>query len=341
MEPKERHRAVLAAVIEEYIRSGEPVGSKALVSLLGNTVSSATIRNDMADLAADGYLEQPHTSAGRVPTAKAYRLYVDRLMRRDPLSAEKRQEIEQLVGMMSAAPEKLTENAAQALAYFTGCAAVTTSPERQGVRIHRIELMRVHPQAAVLILMTDDGRIQNRLCRFEAEVSDPALAHVSALLNAAFAEQLLDQVDLPQIQSLLNDLGGDALLCMPALTAFHELIREGRRADVALGGQMNLLQYPDFEKQRAQQLMHFLSQRQKLAEVLSAQPEAVQVLLGSESRLPELDGSSMIITRYRADEQHGGYIAVVGPQRMNYAATIPQIEYFASLVGRVLADWIQ
>lgn len=340
MDQKQRQHAVLAAVIEAYVHTGEPVGSKALASALGNTVSSATIRNDMADLAAQGYLEQPHTSAGRIPTGKAYRLYIDRLMKRHPISADKRRQIDGIAQTLAADPGRFTENLAQALAFFTGCAALSSGPERASAVIRRIELLRINPQAAVLVLITDTGLVQNRLCRFEAPVSDELLTNIVSVLSGAFAGKPLEAADLPCIQSLFGAFGGDALLCMPALTAFAETVEDCARADIALSGQMNLLQYPDFEKQRAQQLMHFLSQRGQLAQMLAAHPARLQVLLGSESRLPQLQGSSVILTRYRAGDGAGGTFGVIGPQRMDYATTIPQLEYFASVIGRVMADWM-
>ncbi|MBR7092458.1 MAG: heat-inducible transcription repressor HrcA [Clostridia bacterium] len=344
MDQKERQRAVLAAIVEEYVRTNEPVGSKALAEVLGNTVSSATIRNDMADLSAEGYLEQPHTSAGRVPTAKAYRLYINELMQRHPLSPEKRREIEHLVEAMADDPDKLTENAAQALAYFTGCAAVTTSPERTGTCIRRIDWLRVSPQTAVLILMTDAGVLQNRLCRFDAPVSDEWLNRIGSILSGAFVGRPLNQVDLPQIQSLVGALGDQALFCMPALTVFADLVRDSCEADVALSGQMNLLQFPDFEKQHARQLMHFLSHRRQIARMISPAEDrkaGTRVLLGNESSLPELNGSSLIVARYSAGDKAGGSLGIIGPQRMDYAAAIPELEYFATLVGRILANWTQ
>ena len=130
MELGERKQKILAAIIDAYIQTGEPVGSKALVEMLDNAVSSATIRNDMADLAAAGYLEQPHTSAGRIPTARAFRLYIDSLMRRQTLSEKRRREIEDMLAGAAGDPERLIEVASQALAAVTGCAAVTTTPDQ-------------------------------------------------------------------------------------------------------------------------------------------------------------------------------------------------------------------
>ena len=338
MELGERKQKILAAIIDAYIQTGEPVGSKALVEMLDNAVSSATIRNDMADLAAAGYLEHPHTSAGRIPTARAFRLYIDSLMRRQTLSEKRRREIEDMLAGAAGDPERLIEVASQALAAVTGCAAVTTTPDQQGSTIRRIEVMRSGSRSAALLLMTSSGVLRSRLCRFECEADGPLLDRLSKTLNAEFLDQPLADVGLAQVQSLLVALGEYGLACAPALTAFVELVQDSAEAEVLLSGQLNLLQHPDYELERARSLLSFLSQRDLLASMLTAHSGGLRVVLGSESPRPELDGSSIIITGYSQGGMADGSIGIIGPLRMDYAATIPQIEYFAQTVSRLLGE---
>lgn len=191
MELGERKQKILAAIVDAYIQTGEPVGSKAVVEMLDHAVSSATIRNDMADLAADGYLEQPHTSAGRIPTPKRFCLYIDSLMRRQPLPEKRRREIEDMLAGAASDPERLIEAASQALAAATGCAAVTTTPDQQGSTIRRIEVMRSGNRSAALLLMTSSGVLRSRLCRFEGEVDASLLDRLAKTLNAEFWISLL------------------------------------------------------------------------------------------------------------------------------------------------------
>ena len=320
MELGERKQKILTAIIDSYIQTGEPVGSKALVEMLGNAVSSATIRNEMAELASWGYLEQPHTSAGRIPTAKAFRLYIDHLMRRQALSDEDQKDIDDM------------------LAGSTGCAAVSTTPSEQGAVIRRIEIMRVSSRSAALLLMTGSGVLRSRVCRFDGDVETDTLQMLCNVLTENFLGAQLTDIGVPQVQNLLISLGDYGLTCAAALTAFYELVQESAEAEVLLTGQLNLLQHPDYELERARSLLGFLAQREQLMGMLAAHRGGLRVVLGSESLRPELNGSSIIVTRYSLDGRADGSIGLIGPLRMDYAATIPRLEYIAKAVGRLLSD---
>lgn len=338
MELGERKQKILAAIIDAYIRTGEPVGSKALAEMLDHAVSSATIRNEMAELSAMGYLEQPHTSAGRIPTAPAFRLYIDKLMRRRPLSEEVRRDIDDMLEGSASDPERLIGEASQALAAATGCAAVTTTPSEEGAAIRRIEVLRVSPRSAALLLMTNSGVLRSRVCRFDFDMESSALEALANALEDNFAGRALTSVGLPQVQSLLVSLGEHGLACAPALTAFYDLVQESAEAEVMLTGQLNLLQHPDYELERARSLLGFLARRELLADMLASHPGGLRVVLGSESPRPELDGSSIIVTRYSLGDKADGSIGIIGPLRMDYAAAIPRLEYFAKTIGRLLNE---
>ncbi|MDD3832572.1 MAG: heat-inducible transcriptional repressor HrcA [Oscillospiraceae bacterium] len=338
MELGERKQRILSAVIDVFIRTGEPVGSKALVGLLENSVSSATIRNDMAELAAMGYLEQPHTSAGRIPTAAAFRLYIDRLMKRNELSDEDRRGIDGILTHAADDPEKLIGKASQALAEETGCVAVTTTPTGKTADIRMIDVLRVSPHSAALLLMSGSGLLRTRVCRFDREVGDKTLEMLSQHLNQSFCGCSLSEIGLPQIQSMVVSLGEHGLLCAPALNAFYQLVQESAEAEVSLTGQLNLLHHPDYDHERARDLLSFLARRELLTSLLTAMPKGLRVVIGSESHRPELDGSSIIVTRYNLDGGPDGSIGIIGPLRMNYATAIPRIEYFARSIGKILDE---
>ncbi len=338
MDLGERKQKILTAIIEAYIQSGEPVGSKTVVEKLDNAVSSATIRNEMAELSSMGFLEQPHTSAGRIPTAQAFRLYIDKLMKRRRLAEEAQRELDELLKSSASDPERLIEEASQALAATTGCAAVTTTPDQQSASIRRIEVMRVSPRSAALLLMTNVGVLRSRMCRFDFDVDGELLQKLSNALTDAFIGLPLTGVGLPQVQGLLVSLGEYGLICAPALTAFYELVQEAAEADVMLSGQLNLLRHPDYQLERARSLLDFLARRELLADMLTAHPGGLRVVLGNESHRPELDGSSIIVTRYLLGDGADGSIGIIGPLRMDYAAAIPRLEYIAKAVGRLLTE---
>ena len=338
MDLGERKQKILTAIIEAYIQSGEPVGSKTVVEKLDNAVSSATIRNEMAELSSMGFLEQPHTSAGRIPTAQAFRLYIDKLMKRRRLAEEAQRELDELLKSSASDPERLIEEASQALAATTGCAAVTTTPDQQSASIRRIEVMRVSPRSAALLLMTNVGVLRSRMCRFDFDVDGELLQKLSNALTDAFIGLPLTGVGLPQVQGLLVSLGEYGLICAPALTAFYELVQEAAEADVMLSGQLNLLRHPDYQLERARSLLDFLARRELLADMLTAHPGGLRVVLGNESHRPELDGSSIIVTRYLLGDGADGSIGIIGPLRMDYAAAIPRLEYIAKAVGPLLTE---
>jgi heat-inducible transcriptional repressor len=334
----ERKQNILTAIIDMYIRTGEPVGSKTLVKLLNNAVSSATIRNDMADLSAMGYLEQPHTSAGRIPTAAAFRLYIDRLMSRRDLSEKVCRNIDGLLKSAADDPERLINEASQALAESTGCAAVTTTPSGQSADLRKIEILRISSRSAALLLMTSSGLIRTRVCRFDQEVNSQALDLLSRVLNEFFCGSQLADIGLPQVQSMVTSLGEYGLICVPALTAFYQLVQETVEADVLLKGQFNLLRHTDYDPIRAGELLDFLTRRETLTDLLTAIPKGLNVVIGSECQRPELDGTSLIVSHYNLGGQPDGSIGIIGPLRMDYAAAIPLIEYFATSIGKILDE---
>lgn len=342
-----RKLKLLTGIIEAYIRTGEPVGSKTLAEQFDHALSSATIRNEMAELASMGLLEQPHTSAGRIPTAAAFRLYIDKLMRREPIAEQNRQQIDERLER-AVTPTELLEDASETLADVTGLAAVSTTPSDQQVRIQRIECMRVTSRTIALVMMTSTGQIRNRLCRFEKEVSADHLTQMNRMLSESFVGEPLSAITLPRVQGMISALPEDGLFWMPLLTSFLELVQQASKGDILLSGQLNLLQHPDYELERARLLLNFLSQRDVLSAMLTANTGGLQVVIGNELAMPELDGSSVIITRYQipSKQQDGaasgpmGGLGLIGPMRMNYATAITHMEYIAKTLSRLLSEFL-
>ena len=334
-----RKEQILTALIEEYIRTGEPVGSKWLMDKMGNTVSSATIRNEMAELTVMGYLDQPHTSAGRVPTPQAFRLYIDKLMKKRRLSEAARREIDDRLERATD-PDMLMEEASQILAEDTGCAAVTTTPQEQQMMVRRVEVMIVSPHVVAMMLMTGSGVLRSRVCRLPLAPTTEQLSAAVGLLNRCFVGRPLQAVTLPAIQNLLLQLGEDALVCAPLLTAFHELAQTCAEAEIRMKGQLNLLRNPDYHPEIARSLLGFLTEQNQLVRMLAGHDGGLRVVLGNESLQPELMGSSIIVTRY-APHNISGSIGLIGPLRMDYATAIAELEYITQSVERILAQLIE
>lgn len=333
----ERKRQVLKMITESYIRSGEPIGSKAIVEQLDNAVSSATIRNDMADLSVMGLLEQPHTSAGRIPTVMGFRVYIDQLMPRQRLDDIGRREIDALLATCAHDPEKMVDTVSKTLAEETHCAAMSTTPYEQNAPIHRIELIPMSSFVVAVILMTRSGTVRNRVARFDLPIDMTTLDRVANKLRERFVGASLADVHMAQMQSVMTALDTDGFICAPVLSAFAELAEEMARSELLLSGQMNLLQCHELSQENAHGILQFLMQREQLIRMLADHSDGLRVLLGAESPRPELVGSGIIVARY-AGGNSSGSIGVIGPLRMDYARWIPRIEYLAGAMGRILSE---
>ena len=332
-----RKAKILAAIIEYYIETGNPVGSKMLADMLGNHVSSATIRNDMAALTAAGYLEQPHTSAGRLPTAKAFRLYIEQLMDRRPLSEKDRLSIDEMLAGAGGDPAQLLQDASRALAEATGFAAVAAKPEQNDSAIRRIDIMQMSPRSMAVVLVSASGSLRTRMCRCQRDIPSAVTLALSDYLSRKFLDRPLSCITVDAMQEILLELGEAGLAVAPILSTFYELAQDCAASQVMLSGQLNLLRHPDYELDSARSLIGFLSEQERLRDVLAQQNEGLQVVLGGDS-LPELTGSSLIVTHYSLGMRGQGTIGIIGPVRMNYAETIPRIEYFANAIGKLLSE---
>lgn len=336
MDLGDRKKKILALIIEHYISEGEPVGSKKLCEYLDNAVSSATIRNDMAWLVDKGYLEQPHTSAGRVPTQKGYRYYIDNIMQRRSPSDEEKRYIDGMLASVARNPDMFFENACSFLADYTGLAAVSTTPSDAQAKIVRIELMPTGRYTVLVLLMTSTGIFKSRLCRVEVEMNAEIHGIMRRVLNDYFAGRELKEITPSFIQTLAVSLGEMTLIIMPLLVAVHEAARDASDSRLLLEGQSNLLSVPEFDAETAKGILEFMSRREKLMRLLTKEQSAVTAYIGKESGRRELEFSSVLVSKYDLGGQGSGRIAIIGPTRMNYSRLLTNLEYFSDSVGKLL-----
>ena len=339
MELDFRKCRILAAIIESYMDTGEPVGSKVLAEMLGNCVSSATIRNDMAALTTAGYLTQPHTSAGRLPTARALRFYVDQLMDRRPLTLQDKVDIKSALATISGDGTRLLEDACRALADFTGLAVFAGCPEGVGSRISRVDVMQTSPRNMAVVLVQDNGFIRTRMCRCQRDIPSKIAVALAEYMSRRFQGEDISAVTVEAMQEIMLELGEAGLAVAPILSAFYELALESEQAKMAVAGQMNLMRHPDYDTARARGLVALLNDRQNVGDLLDQIPDdnRVQVLLGDDND-PRMGGSCLILAHYSLGQRGQGTIGVLGPNRMNYAEAIPRIEYFAAHLGRMMSE---
>ena len=336
MELSDRKLKVLAAIVDAYVKTGEPVGSKALAADLG--VSSATVRNEMADLAEIGLLEQPHTSAGRIPSQKGYRVYIDCVMSLKPVTQEEQRYLEGMLFSSAYDQQKLLEGVSHMLAGLTRFAAVSTAPSGKKADIRALQFMQTSRRTAMLILLTSAGTMKHQIFRCEFDLSPEILRVFFRVLNERLAGVPVAAVTPAYIQTLAASLGDLTVMMSSALMALLEAAQESVEPEVRLNGQMNLLFHPEFERGNARRVMDFLERPQDLAELLLQPQKEVRVMIGDETRHPELRESSIIVAQYAIDGQRAGAIGIIGPTRMDYAGLIGKLDYLSHTVGRLLTE---
>lgn len=333
----DRKKKILAAIVEQYIATGEPIGSKALCKTLDMSVSSATVRNDMSELSELGYLDQPHTSAGRVPTQMGYRYYLDHLMPKHELDDDVRRHIDVSVDHRIGDPEQLLERAGEILVDFTNCASLSTTLADENAVIRKVEIVQISPKTAMIVLLSSTGILKSKVCRTDVEITPDLIETFYSVVNQNFLNKPLADIGTVMIQTVVASLGKKALAMSPLLVSLYDLSISASQSEIILGGQANLLNYREFE-QNAGALLEFLHKAEPLNQIISSVKNDFDVLIGHENRYKELENSSMIISRYMIGDRDGGSIGIIGPIRMNYSKLIPSIKYLTDIVGRLLSE---
>ncbi len=325
MQLSQRKEDILVTIIRSYIRSGEPVGSKALCEEL-RSVSSATIRNEMSELSELGYLDQPHTSAGRIPTDRAFRLYIDRLMPLRSLSEKEKRALNMLLPDDDIYGERGLRRALKSLADATHCVALLTT-ESAGILVHKVELIPMGQHTALLVLVTTTGSVHSRMLRFASPLTDALIRRFIGVVEDGLVGTEVSAVQPAMLQTLVAGAGEYALELTPLLSALTELIRETGESKLELAGQSNLLMYGEFSPMRVREILDMFT-RDEMLSLLDMWHRDSGVILGGDTAYRALESSSIIVSRYKTDGR-SGYIGVIGPLRMDYEIMIPSINYLA------------
>lgn len=340
MELSPRKEKILAAVVENYIKTGEPVGSKSIMATL--SVSSATIRNEMAELSALGFLEQPHTSAGRIPTNEGYRYYVDNLMGIRRLDEAEKHRIEAGILIKNASPETILARASDFLADMTECAAVSTTPSGENTTVKRVEFVPVGTRTGMIVLLTSTGMIKSKVCRSDYDLTVSVIEKFYNIVKTSFLGMPIDEIDVATLQTLVASMGSDALTMIPFVSTLSELAQEAMKTSVMLGGQSNILRYGSDYGSTAYELMDFLRRGEPISRILSeSNGNDVGVTIGGENKFRQLENSSVITAHYTIDGDKRGSIGIIGPTRIDYASLIPSVRYLTDLVGELLTQTLR
>ncbi len=336
-----RKEKILAFIVEHFIATGEPVGSITLLEKTDLNVSSATIRNEMAELASMGYIEQPHTSAGRVPTQFGYRYYVDNLMSQYDLPIQEKRLIESKIKNAGGEPQQILEQAGQVLAEITNCATLSTTPYDEHAVIRRVELVPIGTKTAMIVMLSSSGILKSKVCRTDVEISVDIIETFYNIANQHFIGKSAEEVSIAMIQTLVLSLGSKSLAMSPLLVALSELAQMIEQTQLLLKGQSNLLNYSDYPN--VYELMDFLHQDKALTSVFpSGKTEGkTNIIIGKENKFRELYDSSIIYSNYNVSGKESGTIGIIGPTRIDYARLIPSIKYLTEIVGKIISDTLE
>jgi heat-inducible transcriptional repressor len=336
MQLDNRAQTLLKALVERYIADGQPVGSRALSKISGLDLSPATIRNIMADLEELGYVASPHTSAGRVPTPRGYRIFVDTLLTVQQLD-------EQAVGaqlrLQAPQPHKMIANAAQMLSSLSQFAGVVLSPRRESV-FQQIEFLRLGEKRILLVIVAPDGDVQNRLLLTEVDYSPAQLVQSANYINQNYGGLAFDEVHArlqSEVRQLRDDMGR---LMQVAVEAGSEAMTDDTD-NMVIAGERNLLSVSDLSSNMSslRQMFDMFEQKTGLMQLLdvSSKASGVQIYIGGESSLVPMDEMSVVTAPYTANGKIVGTLGVIGPTRMAYERVIPIVDITAKLLSNALS----
>ena len=339
MELTDRKKKVLRSVVDLYIRTAEPVGSKAITELPDMNYSSATIRNEMADLTAMGYLEQPHTSAGRIPSAAGYRLYVDELMMDYRLSVDETKSINIAIEEKMRKVDKMVEKVAKLVSQSTNLPAISAASRHGSACIKRFDLILAAKSSVILVLMLPNDQAVNKVIKLPLAVTETDLKLLGAVLNATMTEIPLEDFTAELMEKVMRSAGAAASLVPVIMDFTQETLRNQDSTNMAVFGQSRLLTLPEYrDVEKAQRVMASIDE-----DALSNLPAVMQnengtkVIVGPENVADELKDTSVVMTKFDIGDGLQGMIGVVGPTRMDYAKVTARLSYFAESLSKMFA----
>ncbi len=343
---------ILELIIDRYIRFGEPVSSKTISQMFQNSISAATVRNEMAKLYEFGFLEQPHTSAGRIPSQLGYRLYIDRIMKKKSLSEVQTKQIESWFNVKNPDYSSLIENAGKLLSKVTVCMTILSSMVFQALMITKIEIIEIAEKTLAVILITSSGVVKSRVCKLDFDLTADSMEFIYKLVNNVFSGKSVEEVSRDYINSVVSNLNNYQMFFVPVFYNIYEMCKDLHTSDFYIEGQTNLLLYKEL-KETASDIINVLSDKSVVADLLAASLESgvyskgncedfgyARVLFGRELKMLELSNICLIVSRYNIGNIGTGNILVVGPDRLDYSLLVPWVEYFSNMLSIVLSELI-
>ena len=334
MELTERKRQILKIVVEGYIRTAEPVGSKVIAAQMSGKVSSATIRNELADLVELGYLEQPHTSAGRVPSPKGYRLYVNELMEEQRLSIAETERINQALEIKMEELDRVISQAGRAVSSFVNYPTYMAAARKKTVTAQRFELLPVDDHSCIVVMMMDSSKVKSQLLRMQLKVDMEQFPILINLLNTHFVKVSTEEMNL-RLMNVAEQIPPHMFLLLSQIISYAaDCLEEAGQREIITSGAKELLKLPEFrDADKAHQLMSFLTDSKENLPMPDDGP--MKILIGPENISDALKDTSVVVASYDIGDDMRGLIGVVGPTRMDYATVAARLSGFADGLTRL------
>lgn len=331
-----RKRRILSAVVDLYIRTGEPVGSKTISQLPDIHVSAATVRNDMAVLEELGYLEQPHTSAGRVPTFNGYRMYIEEISAEGTLPQEERDRLDEMLGDESQLTEDLIlQSATTALSQITKCATVVSNFAPKYSVISKVDVIPTGKRMYVVLLITSDGKIKNRACRLQFDLTHEHMDFFKHFMEENLEGVSVSDLSEEKLEQMITAMGTYMMTLSPLVQSICEMSKDLQQNELYMTGEQNLFSCDDLDKA---EVAKFMMHKQELSGLLDDSFQGIKVMFGEEGNDFVIGNSSMIVSKYQKGDHTAGSLGVIGPMRLNYAKVIPYIEYFTEKISHLISE---
>ena len=346
MEISERKKQTLRHIVEAYISGGEPVGSKYLTDTKQLPWSSATIRNDMMELEKCGYLSQPHTSAGRVPTTAGYQAYVNELMEEYKMTVSEVEAINRLLSFKLSELDKIVHNVGKIASHLSNYTAVTFQPKQSGAYVKRFEIMRLDPKNFVLILVTSIEVIKSSHVRCAHELSENDMEQLRSALNLYISGLTPEQINLPIISKLEKAMGPHASVVTSVIRIVNDSLTDLDDGNIEFEGVTNLLRYPEFiDNEALDGIINLPNRKNEMMQLLTDGSESavqtadgVNIIIGSENSGSPIKDYSIVYKEFDAGNGLKGTLGIIGPKRMEYGKVVAHLKYLTSKLGELMPD---
>ena len=324
----ERKKRVLQAIVEEYIKTAEPVSSNAIMNLEGLEYSSATIRNEMAELEKLGYIEKTHISSGRVPSEKGYRFYVDELLEDDKITVDEIEYISNKLETKVNELEDLTQIASSTISEITHYTTVSIGPNTDVQKIENIKFVLLHPRMMMAVILTDNGLVKETIIKFDEDITENQVNTLNYMFNNKLKGEPITKIDKPLEKYLVDEMRYSVNLIKPIIEQMKKVVKEER---VHLEGAKQLFELPEFNSlEVAKNFVNIIDEKELMADMLNnGYAKDINVYIGEENEKEELKDFSIVTFKHRIGNKDLGTIGIIGPKRMDYSKVISVMKYIS------------